>query len=65
MGLKLVKSWRGVVRGNLKDAQGDLTSLVHYQAKHPTYDLFTPAEVTQVEATVAILAAKIAATRLR
>jgi hypothetical protein len=63
--LTTVRAWRGRLRAVIKDAQGDLQSLLNYNAKHPTYGFLTPSESAQVATVESILAAKLTATRLR
>lgn len=48
MALKLVRSWRGVVRATIKDAKGDLQSLINYNTKHPSYNFLTPSQASDI-----------------
>jgi hypothetical protein len=48
MALKLVRSWVGRLRATIKDAIGDLHSLLAYNTKHPISEFLTPTQVTDI-----------------
>ena len=61
----VTKAFKGTVRLHLAGAAKRMQALVAYNTKSPLRGLLSPAELTAVAATQAILAAKLAATRVR
>lgn len=59
------RAWTGRIRAQLKDTLEDLTSLVNYNTKHPTYAFIDPTTLSEIESVQSWIEARLVETRLR
>lgn len=66
MAARIVKSWRGRIRGILKEATKDIQSLLNYNTKNPTVGFLTSAQVIILQSALTnVTAPLLAATKPR
>jgi hypothetical protein len=63
MAERIVKSWRGIIRGELKAGARVLTSLQNWSTKPGNSLLFTPDQFNQLSAVISLFQAKLVETK--
>jgi hypothetical protein len=65
MAARIVKSWRGRIRGSLKETVKDIQSLLNYNTKNPAVGFLSAADINTLTSAQSLCTLKLLATKPR